>query len=177
MAFYPLSFKRNRMTININELINHPERLDRETLYGLRELVARCPYYQAARILFLQNLFLLHDATFGEELRRTSLYIPDRSVLFQLIEGLNYELHVIKKKQKIEDVPAGSSERTVSLIDQFLTTTINDNDPTHRKPTSIDAASDYASYLMLLEQEEPSQFERTSTRQHHSELIDDLIEY
>lgn len=80
------------MTVQIVELIEHPELLSRETLYRLRELVAQYPYYQAARLLFLQNLFLLHDPTFGEELRRAALYIPDRRVLFKMVEGRNYEL-------------------------------------------------------------------------------------
>ena len=53
------------MQQRIHELIQHPERLDKDTLYGLRELVARYPYFQAARLLFLRNLFLLHDASFG----------------------------------------------------------------------------------------------------------------
>ena len=48
----------------IAELIAHPEKLNKDTLHGLREFVAKYPYYQAARLLFLQNLFLLHDPLF-----------------------------------------------------------------------------------------------------------------
>lgn len=48
----------------------HPENLNKETLYDLRSLLALYPYYQPVRILLLQNLFLLHDPTFDEELRR-----------------------------------------------------------------------------------------------------------
>ena len=54
----------------IVELIKHPERLDRDTLYELRSLLALYPYYQTVRLLMLQNLYLLHDPTFDEELRR-----------------------------------------------------------------------------------------------------------
>ena len=70
----------------IAELIEHPDLLNKDTLYGLREIVAKYPYYQAARLLLLQNLFLLHDPTFGEELRRAALYIPDRRKLFQMVD-------------------------------------------------------------------------------------------
>ena len=42
---------------SIAELIAHPEQLNKDTLHGLRELVAKYPYYQAARLLFLKNLF------------------------------------------------------------------------------------------------------------------------
>ena len=76
----------------ITELIKHPERLDRDTLYELRSLLALYPYFQTARLLMLQNLFLLHDPSFDEELRRAAIYITDRRVLFSLIEGAHYQL-------------------------------------------------------------------------------------
>ena len=60
--------------MEIAELINHPERLDRDTLYELRSLLALYPYFQTARVLMLQNLYLLHDPTFDEELRRAAIY-------------------------------------------------------------------------------------------------------
>ena len=63
--------------MNLTELIQHPERMDRETLYDLRSLIALHPYFQTARILMLRNLYLLHDPTFDEELRRAAIYITD----------------------------------------------------------------------------------------------------
>ena len=50
----------------ITELIQHPERLDRDTLYELRSMCALYPYFQTARLLMLQNLYLLHDPNFDE---------------------------------------------------------------------------------------------------------------
>ena len=44
-------------TMEIAELITHPEQLDKDTLHALREQVAQYPYYQAARLLFLKNRF------------------------------------------------------------------------------------------------------------------------
>ena len=61
--------------MEITKLINHPEQLDRDTLYELRSMLALNPYFQTARLLMLQNLYLLHDAAFDEELRRAALYI------------------------------------------------------------------------------------------------------
>ena len=69
------------------EWITHPERLNRDTLYELRTLLARYPYFQTVRLLYLKNLFLLHDITFGEELRKAALYVAARKFLFYLIEG------------------------------------------------------------------------------------------
>ena len=64
--------------MEISEYISHPERLDKDTLYELRSLLALYPYFQTARLLLLHNLYLLHDSTFDEELRRASIYITDR---------------------------------------------------------------------------------------------------
>ena len=71
----------------LGTLISHPELLNRETLYELRSIVARYPYFEAARLLMLRNLYLLHDPDFGTELRRSVLYVGDRRALCRLIEG------------------------------------------------------------------------------------------
>ena len=85
--------------MDIAYLINHPENLNKETLYDLRSLLALYPYYQPARILLLQNLFLLHDPTFDEELRRAAMYIADRQILFNLVEEAHYQL-IPQQRQK-----------------------------------------------------------------------------
>ena len=59
--------------MDIAHYFNYPEELNKETLYDLRKLIAIYPFYQPARILLLKNLFLLHDATFDEELRRAAI--------------------------------------------------------------------------------------------------------
>ena len=59
--------------MDLQNLIKHPEMMDKETLYELRSLLALYPYFQTARLLMLQNLYLLHDPTFDEELRRAAI--------------------------------------------------------------------------------------------------------
>ena len=73
-------------------LLAHPEALNTETLYDLRVMVNRYPSSQSLRLLYLQNLYLLHDATFGAELRNSALYITDRKILFHLLEGHRFQL-------------------------------------------------------------------------------------
>ena len=63
--------------MDLTQLINHPETMDKETLYDLRNMVALYPYYQTARLLMLKNLYLLHDSSFDEELRRAAIYITN----------------------------------------------------------------------------------------------------
>lgn len=82
------------MQQRLYEWILHPEYLNKDSLFELRNLLARYPYFQTVRLLYLKNLFLLQDADFKDELRESALYIADLSVLFYYIEG---ERLVIKK--------------------------------------------------------------------------------
>ena len=109
------------MMQNISELIAHPEKLtDNLVLHELRELIAAHPYYHVARLLYLRALYLNHDQSFGEELRRAAFYVSDRRVLFRLIEGDYYTLKPVLKKKKIQDAKEEGADRTQVLIDAFL---------------------------------------------------------
>ena len=130
--------------MEMTELIRHPEKMDRDTLYELRSTLALHPYYQTVRLLMLQNLYLLHDISFNEELRRAAIYITDRKTIFQMIEAAHYQLRNIEHHG---DTPA--TNRTVELIDSFLDSIPADEDGKPlRKPTPADAAVDYVSYLL-----------------------------
>jgi hypothetical protein len=130
----------------LNELIQHPENLNRETLYGLRTLVARYPYFHSLRLLYLKNLYLLHDISFGSELRKAVLFVADRRMLFYVIEGDRYALKPQTDKQMLlqsvekEDV---GLDRTLSLIDAFLSTI-----PEEETRTDLDYSTDYTNYLL-----------------------------
>lgn len=160
--------------MSIQELTQHPEMLNRDTLYELRRITAEYPYYQPARLLLLKNLYLLHDATFDEELRRSAIYFTDRKILFNLVEAAHYRLKR-KSPQSFNNVPdrrqvgsAGNiSSRTVSLIDTFLSSipkeedekdgeneNITKKETKHRKPTAADATVDYVAYLLATDFEE-----------------------
>ena len=111
------------MTSNdIIQWIQHPELLNTTTLYELRTMVARYPAFQSLRLLFLKNLYLLHDETFGNELRKSVLYVADRRALFYFIEG---ELSAMKPLKEVKPVVTQEKEeptvdRTLSLINSFL---------------------------------------------------------
>jgi hypothetical protein len=140
--------------VEIAGLIKHPELMDRDTLYELRSLLALHPYYQTARLLMLQNLYLLHDPAFDEELRRAAIYITDRRVIFQMIEAAHYQIVQAAASQESTKHKAQSSEsRTVTLIDSFLDAMpdTDEQSPAKRKPTPADAAVDYVAYLLETE--------------------------
>ena len=159
---------------HLQQWIQHPETLNRDTLYELRTLVARYPYFQSARLLFLKNLYLLHDINFGAELRKAVLYVADRRVLFYLIEGDRYTL---KSKQSpllsskvLEEEP--SVDRTLSLIDAFLATVPEE----HSQSMELDYTMDYTSYLMRDDsQAGDTEVEKEAPQLRGHELIDGFI--
>lgn len=169
--------------MDIANLIKHPEQLDRETLYDLRSLLALYPYYQTARLLLLQNLYLLHDPTFNDELKRAAIYITDRKVIFNLVEAAHYRFKLSEThqseggQQKPESKATGKHNRTISLIDNFLDS-IPEKDKagpkTKRRPTPADAAIDYVSYLLETESEEEEENSLTPQLK-GQDLIDNFI--
>lgn len=105
--------------MQITELIGHPELLSSATLPELRRVVGQCPYYQAARLLLLENLFMLHEPDFDKELRAAALCVPDRSVIFNLVESLNYQIDVTAQDAP-EEPMASTGDRVNDLIDNYL---------------------------------------------------------
>lgn len=165
--------------MDIKELIDHPELMDRETLYELRSTLALYPYFQTARLLMLQNLYLLHDPTFDEELRRAAVYITDRKVLFQMVEAVHYRLEVEENTPEVKAEPAkADGNRTLSLIDNFLDSIPQEEEKEkkkHRRPTPADAAIDYVAYLLDCESENDKATDQ-QPRMKGQSLIDNFIE-
>jgi len=162
--------------MDLESLIKHPEQMNKETLFELRSLLALHPYYQTARLLMLQNLYLLHDSSFDEELRKAAIYITDRKKIFNLVEAAHYRIKPQAKKETPTDKQNNGTNRTLTLIDQFLDSLPSDDDKkgkTKRKPTPADAAVDYVAYLLETEEETPTDAPQAMKGQH---LIDNFID-
>jgi len=161
--------------MELTELINHPERLDRDTLYELRSVLALNPYFQTARLLMLQNLYLLHDAAFDEELRRAALYITDRKVIFNMVEAAHYQLRKQTSAANSTNTSGSASEsRTIDLIDTFLNSIPEDDEPQEKKrrPTPADAAIDYVAYLLETENDDE---QKDAPQMKGQDLIDTFL--
>ena len=159
--------------MNVAYLIKHPEALNLKTIYELRKLIATYPYYQPARLLLLKNLYLLHDPTFEQELKNSSIFFTDRSILFDTFESVYYQNE--KSKAIIEDNKKDEN-LTDSLIDNYLDqvpddSSIDKNDNT-RKPNSVDATIDYVAYLL---ETENSESQKQTPELKGQSLIDDFI--
>ena len=148
--------------MEITELIEHPERMDCDTLYELRSVLALHPYFQTVRLLMLQNLYLLHDPLFDEELRRAAIYVTDRKSIFQMIEAAHYQLRqqissaTGQTSSSSQSGSTGQTSRTIDLIDNFLDSIPQEESDkkAERKPTPADASVDYVSYLLSTEKAE-----------------------
>ena len=159
--------------MDLQQLIQHPEKMNKETLYDLRALTALHPYYQTARLLLLQNLYLLHDSSFDDELRRAAIYITDRTKLFELVESGHYQWH--NREQK---ATSDKADRTLSLIDDFLDGSTKENTAStpkdkRRKPTAADATIDYVAYLLESDNEAAT---TPPTEMRGQSLIDQFID-
>ena len=162
----------------IYDWIKHPEKLNRESLYELRTLLAKYPYFHTARLLYLKNLYLLPDISFGEELRRSALYIDDRKALFCLVEGDRDTLKALEKK--LPKVSAGTQniDRTLTLIDAFLSSLPEEQQQPVEAPSDypLAMASDYSSYLLQMPEAEEEDEQAESKETAGMEIIDDFLE-
>ena len=147
---------------NISKYISHPEKLNRDTLYELRLIVGKYPYFDVARLLMLKNLYLLHDIDFGKEMRKAAIHLKSRWPIFELMAGYG-------TAPTIEEAPADIPvDRTMALIDAFLETIPTDHLSLEAEGA---AAVDYASaYLKERAENNPAVPE---LRGQH--LIDDFL--
>lgn len=126
------------------ELIRNPERMNRATVDLLKRAIERYPYHQALYLLLLQNLYKVHDSQFGEMLKKYAVLVADRSVLFDMVEGLNYAIssHEIDGD---DDAASKDGDRTLVLIDSFLHSL--PESPQSGSLSPADPSSDYSAYL------------------------------
>ena len=80
---------------DIRDMINNPERMGTDRLPELTDILQEYPYSQTFRMLYLKALHNVGDLRYDTELTKTSLYVFNRRVLYDLIY----------KKVKVEDVP------------------------------------------------------------------------
>ena len=158
---------------SVYRYIDHPELMNQDSLYELRSALARFPFDQTTRLLFLQNLYLMHDSTFGDELRKAAFHVSDCRVLFQMIEGKNY---LIKPHERTvaEEKAERNSDRTISLIDNFLRSLPAESEPKHPN-VPVNPSTDYVSYLLQMEDAVPAQEGGEKPSSRTDDLIDSFI--
>lgn len=180
---------------------------DSATLEQLKARVEHYPYYQTARLLYLQALQQHEECSVGDELQRASLFVADRSSLFFLTHADAVTTSPVS--QHIEQMQTALREPTAeetsipapekreashpeALVEpqepqqaqQAVASAEEVPEPAPQKArrlTAVDAATDYVAYMLQNEQEEAPQ-PRTATTQtpqtsHTEQLIDNFIEH
>lgn len=152
----------------INYLIAHEEELSRETLYEIRKSLSQEVFNPLLRLIYLKNLHILHDSSFGEELRRNIIYFPDRIKLFCFLEGGKLVDRLKKKGINTDNISYDNSSvgATIQLIDAFL-----ENYPC----TDVDdgVPQPVVDYLSIIEKEYEDRQDATEMR--GQDLIDSFI--
>jgi len=160
--------------MDIIALIDNQDKLNAMTLRELRNTVERFPFYHTARLLYVINLYKLHENNLSEELTKASLLIPNRQALFNVIEGKNYDFENNKQDKAIIDT---DENRTVSLIDEFLSKLPQNNDKTkpHKVPTVAELTNDYASFLQMKDEHVPAEEDNMMEADEQDSIIDSFI--
>lgn len=160
--------------IDIKELINDKTKLNADTLAELKAVVEEYPFFQTARLLYVANLYAVHDRTFGEELRKAAVFLPDRRALFYMIEGEHYVIETQENTVVATADKGKDKDRTISLIDNFLSNQREENEQKRTKPTLADLTTDYAAFLLNQDDVIPDADEAPKLRGQN--LIDNFIE-
>lgn len=166
--------------INIKDFIEDPSKLNAQTLPELKSMVEKYPFFQVVRLLYVANLYKLHSQDFGTELRKASVFVPDRIALFALTEGINYQLPTEEKNINIET--ENDENRTMSLIDDFLTGSrieVDDNNDNKERlvPSVADLTNDYVSFLVQQDKQVETEKKNTNApKLKRADLIDNFIE-
>jgi len=158
------------------EWMADPSLLTKSSLQELGQMINEYPYFHAARMLYLKNLAVLQDVRLEKELKKMSIYIPDRRQLYNLIHDQTPYL----KKNKEPVLPSSGTDKTETAID-VVEKALPAGEPDEQdfvsklipKPISpAVATSDYATWLAHNAEDIPTE---EGNRLKHQELIDSFI--
>ena len=158
----------------LDEWINNPDLMGSDTLEELRSIILRYPYFQTAWLLYIKNLYLIKHPSFKDELRRGALYVADLSVLFYFVEGNSFSFPKSEYKESEKQV---ANDRTLDLINRFLSEIPNDKGLSSELSIPVDSVMDYSSLLLLNSAENGrKEVDNTALPLKGQVLIDDFIE-
>ena len=160
------------------EWMDDPSLLTKSSLQDLRQMIEEYPYFHAARMLYLKNLAVLQDVRLQKELKKMSIYIPDRRLLYKLI---NERIPAVERKETVVEQKETVVEQKEAVVEQeeaVVKEPVSDEKVpvTASKPISSVAAvtSDYVNWLAQQAEDLPVE-EGADNRLKHQDLIDSFI--
>ena len=162
------------------EWMADPSLLTKSTLQDLRQMMDDYPYFHAVRLLYLKNLAVIKDVRLEKELKKMSVFIPDRRLLYHLING--YPVDADKSR---EHKPASEKTKTEHAFEviEVIEKIVPDDEPDEQdfvsrfisKPVTPQiASSDYSAWVAQNVDDIPTA-DGTGNRLKHQELIDSFI--
>jgi len=142
-----------------------PSLLNKSSLMELRQMVDDYPYFHTVRMLYLKNLAILDDNRLDKELKKMSIYIPDRRQLFLLIN----DKYFTKRGKKTQERSAVEVNKTEDVFDIVLANSAPEPVP------SVLLTTDYVNWLETNSEDIPV-VEGTEVRLKRQDLIDSFIE-
>jgi len=162
----------------LNDWMDNPALLTKSSLQELRQIMDEYPYFHAVRMLYLKNLAVLQDVRLDKELKKMSIYVPDRRQLYNLI----HELPPIQSAT-IEQEPGtartNQTEVAIEVIEKALPDTAPDEQDfvatlAPKQVSPLIATSDYVNWLAQNTEDLPAG-EGSDNRLKRQELIDSFI--
>ena len=158
--------------------MDDPSLLNKSSLPELRQIIDDYPYFHAARMLYLKNLAVIQDVRLDKELKKMSVFIPDRRLLYQLMNG---QPPVVHTNTELPPPPPvmNKTENVIELVEKALPADVPDEkefvSTLVSKPISPHlATSDYANWLAQNTDDLPPEDEN-GNRLKHQDLIDSFI--
>ncbi len=154
-----------------------PSLLTRSSLQELKQMVDDFPYFHAVRMLYLKNLAILDDVRLEKELKRMSVYVPDRRQLFMLIN----DRHFVKSKPEKQDLAGANKTETVfDVVERALPSDEPDEKEFASKiiPKRVSPSVGTFDYVNWLEEnaEDLPASGGDENRLKHQDLIDSFME-
>ena len=166
--------------IELYEWMANPSLLTKDSLQELRQMMDYYPYFHAVRMLYLKNLAVLQDVRLEKELKKMSVYIPDRRQLYTLI----HERPPEENKNRSAEHPTKGKDKTETVI-EVVEKALPVDEPDEKdfvsslipKPVSpVAATSDYAAWLAQNMEDLPIT-DGDDNQLQHQRLIDSFISF
>ncbi|MCP1994930.1 tetratricopeptide repeat protein [Flavobacterium sp. HSC-61S13] len=132
-------------TIELHNLLHHPEKMDPEKTVQLEEIAREFPYFQSIKVLVLKGLYTQKSFRYNSELKKTAAYTTDRDVLFDFIVSDQFvgykplDLALPQEQDPIEAKATATAEspKTTPLVASLLKTIIQTEAEAPEVPPSI----------------------------------------
>ena len=105
----------NLETSSITKALESKNELEKIEISDLKAVVEKYPFFQAARVLYLNKLKQSNSFKYNQELKNTAANTRDRAILFEYITSTNFS-----KSESLSAPKKASSPNTESISSQVI---------------------------------------------------------